>query len=93
MTESSRLWSRLLKPGFAFQFQTLFSQIAIRCDPINDLLVISGVDYHGYRTLKSAVKDELTIPEQKRYVVPIQLGRVERHVSSLSFLLVAARLT
>jgi E3 ubiquitin-protein ligase SHPRH len=33
------------------------------------------------RTLKSAVKDELTIPQQRRYLVSIELGRVERHVS------------
>ena len=32
------------------------------------------------RTLKTSVKDELTIPEQVRYVVPIELGRVERLV-------------
>ncbi|KIJ64355.1 hypothetical protein HYDPIDRAFT_154792 [Hydnomerulius pinastri MD-312] len=34
----------------------------------------------GVRTLKAAVKDELTIPEQQRYLVSIELGRVERHV-------------
>ena len=33
------------------------------------------------RTLKSAVEDELTIPQQHRYLVSIELGRVERHVS------------
>ena len=33
------------------------------------------------RTLKSAVKDELTIPEQTRFLVPVALGPVERHVS------------
>ncbi len=32
-----------------------------------------------YRTMKKAVKDELTIPPQTRYLVPIELGRVERH--------------
>ncbi|KZV84430.1 hypothetical protein EXIGLDRAFT_776552 [Exidia glandulosa HHB12029] len=32
------------------------------------------------RTLKSQVKDELTIPPQSRLLVPIALGRVERHV-------------
>ena len=31
------------------------------------------------RTMKEAVKDELTIPPQTRYLVPIELGRVERH--------------
>lgn len=34
--------------------------------------------------MKSAVKDELTIPEQTRYLVPIELGRVERHVRHVS---------
>ena len=29
--------------------------------------------------MKEAVKDELTIPPQTRYLVPIELGRVERH--------------
>ncbi|KAI0702634.1 SNF2 family N-terminal domain-containing protein [Earliella scabrosa] len=32
------------------------------------------------RTMKEAVKNELTIPPQTRYLVPIELGRVERHV-------------
>jgi hypothetical protein len=35
------------------------------------------------RTLKSDVKDELTIPQQHRYLVSIELGRVERHVSHM----------
>ncbi|KIK38243.1 hypothetical protein CY34DRAFT_402958 [Suillus luteus UH-Slu-Lm8-n1] len=35
---------------------------------------------YAIRTLKSAVKDELTIPQQRRYLVSIELGRVERHV-------------
>jgi len=33
------------------------------------------------RTMKSTVKAELTIPAQTRYVFPIHLGKVERHVS------------
>ncbi|KAI9509909.1 SNF2 family N-terminal domain-containing protein [Russula earlei] len=32
------------------------------------------------RTMKSAVQAELTIPAQTRYVFPIYLGKVERHV-------------
>ncbi|KAH7911867.1 SNF2 family N-terminal domain-containing protein [Hygrophoropsis aurantiaca] len=32
------------------------------------------------RTLKSSVKDELTIPQQTRFLVSIELGRIERHV-------------
>ncbi|KAG2361595.1 SNF2 family N-terminal domain-containing protein [Suillus spraguei] len=35
---------------------------------------------YAIRTLKSAVKDELTIPQQRRYLVGIELGRVECHV-------------
>ncbi|THH28194.1 hypothetical protein EUX98_g5996 [Antrodiella citrinella] len=37
------------------------------------------------RTMKSAVKDELTIPRQTRYLLPIELGRVERHVYDHNF--------
>ncbi|KAI0321149.1 SNF2 family N-terminal domain-containing protein [Amylostereum chailletii] len=36
--------------------------------------------HYTVRTLKASVKDELTIPQQTRYLVPIELGRVERHV-------------
>ncbi|TFY56627.1 hypothetical protein EVG20_g8854, partial [Dentipellis fragilis] len=32
------------------------------------------------RTMKASVRDELTIPVQTRYLVPIELGRVEQHV-------------
>jgi hypothetical protein len=35
------------------------------------------------RTMKSSVQAELTIPAQTRYVFPIHLGKVERHVSCL----------
>ncbi|KAI0776695.1 SNF2 family N-terminal domain-containing protein [Trametes elegans] len=35
---------------------------------------------YAVRTMKEAVEDELTIPPQTRYLVPIDLGRVERHV-------------
>lgn len=33
--------------------------------------------------MKASVKDELTIPKQTRFLVPIELGKVERHVSFL----------
>ncbi|KAI0246671.1 SNF2 family N-terminal domain-containing protein [Lactifluus subvellereus] len=36
--------------------------------------------HYTVRTMKAAVKDELTIPVQTRFVFPIHLGRVERHV-------------
>jgi hypothetical protein len=32
------------------------------------------------RTMKSNVKNELTIPQQTRYLVGIELGKIERHV-------------
>lgn len=35
---------------------------------------------YAIRTTKASVKDELTIPQQTRYLVPIELGKVERHV-------------
>ena len=31
--------------------------------------------------MKASIKHELTIPQQTRYLVPIELGRVERQVS------------
>ncbi|EAU87406.2 hypothetical protein CC1G_02165 [Coprinopsis cinerea okayama7 len=58
---SSKLWHRLLKPGFASEFAAFFQTYAIR-------------------TTKASVKQELTIPQQTRYLVPIELGKVERHV-------------
>jgi len=33
-----------------------------------------------YRTIKRAVESELTIPRQSRFLVPIELGKVEKHV-------------
>ncbi|KAI0060074.1 hypothetical protein BV25DRAFT_1956450 [Artomyces pyxidatus] len=38
------------------------------------------VQHYTIRTTKAAVSDELTIPQQSRYLVPIELGPVERHV-------------
>ncbi|KAI0668956.1 SNF2 family N-terminal domain-containing protein [Trametes maxima] len=35
---------------------------------------------YSVRTTKEAVKNELTIPQQTRYLVPIELGPVQRHV-------------
>ncbi|KAF8963293.1 SNF2 family N-terminal domain-containing protein [Flammula alnicola] len=40
----------------------------------------SFLQHYGIRTMKSGVTAELTIPEQTRYLVGIELGRVERHV-------------
>ena len=39
----------------------------------------STLTYLCYRTMKKTVEDELTIPPQTRYLVPVELGRVERH--------------
>lgn len=30
--------------------------------------------------MKAKVQNELTIPQQRRYVVPVELGKVEKHV-------------
>ncbi|KAF8439971.1 SNF2 family N-terminal domain-containing protein [Boletus edulis BED1] len=43
-------------------------------------LFVTMFQKYSVRTLKSAVKGELTIPQQQRYLVGIELGRVERHV-------------
>ena len=61
VTNSDKIWKRLLKPGYVNEFTSLFKKYTIR-------------------TMKASVKDELTIPKQTRYLVPIELGRVERHV-------------
>ncbi|KAI0035543.1 SNF2 family N-terminal domain-containing protein [Vararia minispora EC-137] len=47
-------------------------------DMISDF--VNLFQYYAVRTTKTAVKDELTIPQQTRYLVSIELGRVERHV-------------
>ncbi|KAF9484752.1 hypothetical protein BDN70DRAFT_849017 [Pholiota conissans] len=38
------------------------------------------LQHYGIRTTKSSVASELTIPEQTRYLVGIDMGKVERHV-------------
>ncbi|TFK50586.1 hypothetical protein OE88DRAFT_1631458 [Heliocybe sulcata] len=58
---SSRIWQRLLLPGYVYEFTELFRRYAVR-------------------TTKAEVKSELTIPTQTRYLVNIELGRVERTV-------------
>jgi E3 ubiquitin-protein ligase SHPRH len=35
----------------------------------------------GCRTSKSSVEHELAIPKQTRFLVPVELGRVEKHAS------------
>ncbi|KAI0789257.1 SNF2 family N-terminal domain-containing protein [Abortiporus biennis] len=63
---SSKIWNRLLLPGYVNEFTELFQKYAIR-------------------TMKAGVKDELTIPKQTRFLVPVELGRVERHVYDQTF--------
>lgn len=51
--------------------------------PLSYLLITKGFTnqiWFSSRTTKALVKDELKIPTQTRYLVPINLGRVERHV-------------
>ncbi|KAF6756271.1 SNF2 family N-terminal domain-containing protein [Ephemerocybe angulata] len=38
------------------------------------------IQHYAIRTTKASVKSELTIPQQTRYLVPIELGKIERHV-------------
>ncbi|KAI0920308.1 hypothetical protein AcV5_010081 [Taiwanofungus camphoratus] len=40
---------------------------------------------YAIRTMKAAVTNELTIPQQTRFLVPIELGRIERHVYDQNF--------
>ncbi|KAJ3770452.1 SNF2 family N-terminal domain-containing protein [Lentinula raphanica] len=63
---STRLWKRLLMPGYAGDFQRLFK-------------------HYSVRTMKSQVSHELTIPQQTRYLVSIDMGRVERLVYDQAF--------
>jgi E3 ubiquitin-protein ligase SHPRH len=37
-----------------------------------------------HRTTKVSVKNELTIPEQTRYLVPVELGKIERQVLGIT---------
>ncbi|EJD05157.1 uncharacterized protein FOMMEDRAFT_81201 [Fomitiporia mediterranea MF3/22] len=37
------------------------------------------------RTMKAKVQNELTIPQQSRFAVPIELGKVERHIYDENF--------
>ncbi|KAF8731589.1 hypothetical protein AX14_004659 [Amanita brunnescens Koide BX004] len=43
------------------------------------------IQNYAIRTLKASVRDELTIPQQRRFLVPIELGMVERHVYDQEF--------
>lgn len=41
---------------------------------------LTQITFALLRTMKSNVKNELTIPQQTRYLVGIELGKIERHV-------------
>lgn len=87
---SNKIWTRLLKPPYADYFVSLVQRYAIRFD-INQYSILerAAIDSENLitnRTMKATVKDELTIPKQTRYLVPIEMGRVERHVCFCSSL-------
>lgn len=74
---SSGAWQLILKHGFKDLFSAFFQHYAVRYVPsFLHQLALTIIT----RTLKSAVKEELTIPQQRRYLVNIELGRVERQV-------------
>lgn len=50
---------------------------------VNDF--VSLFRRYAIRTVKTEVQDELTIPAQTRYLVPIEQGPVERHVYTQNF--------
>lgn len=64
---------------FCRLFTALCHQVQCLIGPI---FVIDCLNYFLFlnRTMKSNITAELTIPQQTRYLVPIELGRVERHV-------------
>lgn len=83
---STRLWNRLIQPSYAAELADFFRHYTIRyaCSAIRSfsfrfLIIIS-------RTMKSTLEAELTIPQQTRYLVSIEMGRIERHVSPLKLL-------
>ena len=79
VTDPWRVWARLLKPGYVREFAQLFNRFSIRYDHHEESykLLLTTLTT---RTVKSAIKDELIIPKQTRYLVPVELGKIERHV-------------
>ncbi|KAK2460408.1 hypothetical protein APHAL10511_007573 [Amanita phalloides] len=43
------------------------------------------IQNYAIRTSKASVRHELTIPQQRRFLVPIELGMIERHVYDQAF--------
>ena len=92
--ETPGVWSRLQEPEFALEFAQLFNLIGIRCAESTTLLITATTtDPVFQRTVKAKVQDQLTIPEQRRFVVPIDLGRVERQVGALGRLIPPSSIT
>ena len=84
IVEDQRLWQRLLRPESIRQFEALFSKYAIRFAISLFARRMSSLILPSLnRTMKASVQDELTIPKQTRFLVPIALGKVERHVSKI----------
>lgn len=69
------------RPEFVGDFVSLFRRLAIRFDLPPKTPGRPRLTLAGFRTTKAMVRHELGIPEQTRYLVPIDLGRVEKHVS------------
>ena len=77
------MWERLLKRGLKEQFAELFQRYAIRYVMLNWKFKSASteqLEMHS-RTMKATICDELTIPQQTRYLVSIELGPIERDVS------------
>jgi E3 ubiquitin-protein ligase SHPRH len=75
-----RNWNRLIQPSYAAEFTEVFQKYTVRYVIWKSMV---NMTLPFVRTMKSSVQAELTIPAQTRYVFPIHLGKVERHVSFL----------
>ena len=72
MEEVTETW---ILGGTLRSFAALWNQVRIfMCNIVTQLI------FALHRTMKSNVKNELTIPQQTRYLVGIELGKIERHV-------------
>ena len=83
LVQEPKIWGRLQRPEHVNQFVELFNKIRYQ---VCHAFVFTLVDRDSVfdRTTKASVKDELTIPKQTRFLVPIQLGKVEKHVRAVS---------
>ena len=76
-----KLWNRLLKSGFSDEFFAFIQHYGIR--HFQGILKLFQGSDEMVRTSKASLTSELNIPKQTRYLVGIELGKVERHVSPL----------